>query len=306
MPVIPSSHEAMARPAGRADSLGCSADRLHGSQELSAGDLVFYRKQAGEDAISHVETPASGRGFLVGVSMKEGHRRRLLKGARSSLHDFDNNAIYVRDFAEDYRADLHGSFDFLLIEVPRIFVARMNDERSGREVRDMACGAGLHDPILAHLAQAVAPVLEQPQMASPLFLEQLGIAIGTRLYEHYGQAVPERQARRSGLSKGHEVLAKDMLLSQGDEPATIADIAKACRVSRSYFMQAFRESTGTTPHQWLIKQRVAQACRLLRETGLPLADIAADCGFSDQSHFGRVFARAEGMAPGKWRRHAQR
>ena len=306
MRAIPSSINAMPRPAGRADSLGCSSDRLHGSQELAAGDLVFYRKQAGEDAISQVETPASGRGFLVGVSMKDGHRRRLIKGARSSLHDFSDNAIYVRDFAEDYRADLHGSFDFLLIEVPRIFVARMNDERSGREVRDMACGAGLHDPILAHLAQAVAPVLAQPQLASPLFLEQLGIAIGTRLYEHYGQAVPEHQARRTGLSKGHEVLAKEMLLAHGGEPATIADIAKACRVSRTYFMQAFRETTGTTPHQWLIKQRVAQASSLLRDTELSLADIATACGFSDQSHFGRVFSRAEGMAPGKWRRHAQR
>lgn len=306
MPAIPSSSEVMARPAGRADSLGCSADRLHGSQELSVGDLVFYRKQASEDAISHVETPASGRGFLVGVSMKEGHRRRLLQGARSSLHDFGSNAIYVRDFAEDYRADLHGAFDFLLIEVPRIFVARMNDERSGREVRDMACGAGLHDPILAHLAQAVAPVLDQPQLASPLFLEQLGIAIGTRLYEHYGQAVPERHARRTGLSKSQEVLAKDMLLSQGGEPATITDIAKACRVSRSYFMQAFRETTGATPHQWLIKQRVAQACRLLRDTELSLADIATGCGFSDQSHFGRVFVRTEGITPARWRRHAQR
>ena len=305
MPAIPSSSEAMPRPVGRADSLGCSADQLHHSQELCAGDLVFYRKQAGEDAISQVETPASGRGFLVGVSMKQGHRRRLLKGARSSLHDFDNNAIYVRDFAEDYRADLHGSFDFLLIEVPRTFVARMNDERSGHEVRDMACGAGLHDPILAHLAQAVAPVLEQPHLASPLFLEQLGIAIGTRLYEHYGQAVPESQARCIGLSKGQEVLAKDMLLSHGDEPTSIADIAKACRVSRTYFMQAFRETTGTTPHQWLIKQRVEWACRLLRTTQLSLADIATGCGFSDQSHFGRVFARAEGMAPGKWRRHAR-
>lgn len=305
MSVIPSSADPMSCPPRRADSLGCSTDRLHGSQELSAGDLVFYRKQAGADAISQVETPASGRGFLVGVSMKEGHRRRLLKGPRSSLHDFDHNAIYVRDFAEDYRADLHGSFDFLLIEVPRVFVARMNDERSGREVRDMACGAGLHDPILAHLAQAVAPVLAQPKLASPLFLEQLGIAIGTRLYEHYGRAVPERHARRTGLSKGQEMLAKEMLLSCGDAPTTIADIAKACQVSRTYLMQAFRETTGTTPHQWLLKQRVAQARQLLRDTGLPLAGIATACGFADQSHFGRVFARAEGMTPGRWRRHAQ-
>lgn len=297
---------ASSRKVPRADSLGCSADKLHGSHELAAGELRFYRKQAHADALAHVETPASGRGFLVGVSMKAGHRRRIFQGPRASLHDFDNHGIYVRDFADDYRADLHGSFDFLLIEVPRTFVARMNDERGGPEFRSLACGAGLQDPVLAHLAQAVAPILARPQEASTLFLEQLGIAVGTRLMERYGQAIPESRARRAGLSRLHETLAKDMLLAGGDGQASVADIAQACRLSRSYFIRAFRETTGTTPHQWLLKQRVAQACALLRDSDQPLAQIAAGCGFADQSHFSRVFAQAEGMPPSQWRRQARR
>ncbi|HIV71680.1 MAG TPA: AraC family transcriptional regulator [Candidatus Aquabacterium excrementipullorum] len=293
------------RPAPRADSLGCTADKLHGSQELAAGELHFYRKQADGDALGQVETPASGRGFLVGVSMQAGHRRRIFEGRRATLHDFDDHGIYVRDFADDYRADLHGAFDFLLIEVPRTFMARMNDERGGREVRTLSCGAGLHDPVLAHLAQSVAPILAQPEEASPLFLEQLGIAIGTRLFERYGQAQPESQARRLGLSRLHEALAKDMLLAQGDGQTTVADIAQACQLSRSYFIRAFRDTTGATPHQWLVKQRVAQARGLLRDSALSLAEIAVSCGFSDQSHFTRVFARAEGTSPGQWRRRVR-
>lgn len=295
------------RPGG-ADSLGCCADKLNDSQELAAGELRFYRKQADGDALGHVETPGSGRGFLVGVSMQAGHRRRILQGRSSRLHDFDDHAIYVRDFADDYRADLHGSFDFLLCEVPRSFIARMNDERGGSELRSLACGAGLHDPVLAHLAQAVAPILARPEEASALFLEQLGVAIGTRLLERYGQAVPELPGGRARLSRLQENLAKEMLLAgegSGDGQASVAVIAAACRLSRSYFIRAFRETTGHTPHQWLIRRRLQQARGLLRDSALPLAEIAAACGFSDQSHFTRAFSQAEGVSPGAWRRRVR-
>jgi AraC family transcriptional regulator len=44
------------------------------------------------------------------------------------------------------------------------------------------------------------------------------------------------------------------------------------------------------------------ARQLLRESALPLADIAVQCGFADQSHFTRVFSGRTGLSPGRWRR----
>ncbi|MGJ7519755.1 helix-turn-helix domain-containing protein [Variovorax sp. LT1P1] len=47
---------------------------------------------------------------------------------------------------------------------------------------------------------------------------------------------------------------------------------------------------------------MARARELLRASDLPLAEVATACGFADQSHFTRVFSRAEGAPPGHWRR----
>jgi len=290
----------------RADSLGCAADQLHESRELTAGGLSFYRKQAPGGAISRVETAASDRGFLVGVSLQTGHRRRIFSGPRGTMHEFDERAIYVRDFADDYRADIYGSFDFLLFEVPRGFLLRMNDEHGGRAMRSLNCGAGLHDPVLGHLAQAVVPILSRPGEASALFLEQLGVTIGTRLLENYGQLPPESAGRRAAMSRRQLALAQDMLLNGGGEgDVSVADVAQACAMSRSHFIRAFRETTGLTPYQWLVQQRMARARELLKENRLALAEVALACGFADQSHFTRVFTRLSGVPPGRWRRDAR-
>jgi AraC family transcriptional regulator len=79
-------------------------------------------------------------------------------------------------------------------------------------------------------------------------------------------------------------------------------IARECGLSPSHFTRAFAISVGQPPHQWLLEQRVDLARQLLSESALPLADIAIQCGFADQSHFTRVFSARAGVSPGRWRR----
>jgi transcriptional regulator GlxA family with amidase domain len=62
---------------------------------------------------------------------------------------------------------------------------------------------------------------------------------------------------------------------------------------------------GTSPYRWLLLQRVSRAKSLLRKADWSLADIAAACGFADQSHFTRVFTSIVGASPGAWRKQAQ-
>jgi AraC-like DNA-binding protein len=80
-----------------------------------------------------------------------------------------------------------------------------------------------------------------------------------------------------------------------------AEIAAACGLSRGYFSSAFRKATGDTPHLYLLKHRVEKAKELLMGT-LCIADVALTCGFADQAHLTRTFARLTGVSPGFWRR----
>jgi len=70
----------------------------------------------------------------------------------------------------------------------------------------------------------------------------------------------------------------------------------------SRFVRAFREATGLPPHRWLRAFRVERAKELMLSGSLSLAQIAYECGFSDQSHFTRVFSQSVRMTPAAWRR----
>jgi len=86
------------------------------------------------------------------------------------------------------------------------------------------------------------------------------------------------------------------------ERVSVPVLAAQAKISTSRFSRGFRLSTGVSPHQWLIRARVERAKQLLRDTDLPLADIAVDVGFSDQAHFTRCFGSVAGVSPGAWRR----
>jgi AraC-like DNA-binding protein len=86
----------------------------------------------------------------------------------------------------------------------------------------------------------------------------------------------------------------------GKAPVNV--VARACKLSTSHFSRAFKASTGVSPHQWVVTARLASARHLLANSETPLAEVADICGFSDQSHFSRVFGRFHATSPGVWRR----
>ncbi|RUW95472.1 AraC family transcriptional regulator, partial [Mesorhizobium sp. M8A.F.Ca.ET.059.01.1.1] len=61
----------------------------------------------------------------------------------------------------------------------------------------------------------------------------------------------------------------------------------------------FRAAFSTSPHRFLVMRRLQRARRMIA-AGEPLAQIAIEAGFSDQSHFNRQFKKAFGLTPGRW------
>jgi len=93
------------------------------------------------------------------------------------------------------------------------------------------------------------------------------------------------------------------LLTEATSTAcSVAALAAACGLSRSHFANAFRATTGLPPHKWLLLHRIRYACEMMERTGHPLAEIAQNCGFADQSHFSRTFRAVIGSSPAAWRR----
>jgi AraC-like DNA-binding protein len=82
----------------------------------------------------------------------------------------------------------------------------------------------------------------------------------------------------------------------------IENLAKIADLSRFHFARAFKESTGSTPHGYVMYRRMAKAQELLAETDIPVAEVAILTGFSDQSHLCRRFIKHFGTAPSLFRK----
>ena len=81
---------------------------------------------------------------------------------------------------------------------------------------------------------------------------------------------------------------------------SINDVAKSVGVSRSHLYRVFMSNVGKSPIDYLTEYRVNEACNLLRNSTLSIAEVAVSVGFFDQFYFSRVFKKAVGMPPSKY------
>jgi AraC family transcriptional regulator len=113
---------------------------------------------------------------------------------------------------------------------------------------------------------------------------------------------PASRLLQGGLAPWQERRAKEILLANLEGGMLLKEVARECGLSAGHFSRAFRRTLGVAPHNWLNEQRIVLSKEKLRDDRRSLADVASECGFSDQSHFTRHFRRIVGVSPGAWRR----
>jgi AraC family transcriptional regulator len=85
-------------------------------------------------------------------------------------------------------------------------------------------------------------------------------------------------------------------------PIRNRELAALVDFSEFHFNVAFRNSLGTSPHEFLIQRRIGRAQQLMLSTDMPLCDIAFECGLADQAHLSRLFRKVVGETPAAWRK----
>jgi AraC-like DNA-binding protein len=106
---------------------------------------------------------------------------------------------------------------------------------------------------------------------------------------------------RGGIAPSALRRVREHIDSNLGEHIDIADLANITGLSPCHFSRAFKQSMGMPPHRYLISRRVREAARLIESTDRPMFEIALDVGFSDQSHFTRVFSSQVGESPSQYR-----
>jgi AraC family transcriptional regulator len=85
-------------------------------------------------------------------------------------------------------------------------------------------------------------------------------------------------------------------------PIRVEELSRVVGRSTSYFSRAFRTTFGVSPQTYVMRCRLRNASDLMITTGMTFADIALECGFSDQAHLCRNFRDLKGTTPASWRR----
>lgn len=169
------------------------------------------------------------------------------------------------------------------------------------------------------------PVKIIPQWAAKdRFIEQLGIALQTE----FQQAVPTNLYVESvanllitHLLRNHStantipILPSDKFSQKKlqqvisyvqvnlERSVSLSELAKVVQLSPSRFARGFKQTTGISPHQYILECKIERAKELLKNPLLSIADISYTLSFSSQSHFTTVFRRFTGITPNTYRQN---
>lgn len=244
--------------------------------------------------------------FSVLLQLRDSPIRELfIRGRSVHRGGYGARTTSIVDLQDEPTAYLESPFDVMHFYVSRAALNEIADDQGAPRVGTLQCERGVFDPTVWHLGEALAPALARPDELGTMYADHLLLATHTYFAVAFGGMRLPAYSRRGGLAPWQVRCATELMIERLGEDLSLADPARACGLSQSYFSRAFKRSVGTPPHRWLLLQRALRAKALLRNAELSLADIATACGFTDQSHFTRVFTSVVGASPGVWRKQVQ-
>jgi AraC family transcriptional regulator len=134
-----------------------------------------------------------------------------------------------------------------------------------------------------------------------LFLDSVEHALAAALVDRYAVRRPLVPRYRGGLAPARLRSVTEFMHANIEEDLTLDEMAQCVGLSTAHFSQMFRKSTGESPRQFLLRQRVERAKEMLRVDEMRVLDVAVACGFRTQQHFARVFRRICGASPTEYR-----
>lgn len=223
-------------------------------------------------------------------------------GGKTRTAENNPGTIYLLPAGTRDRLTWSGpSTRIVLVMEPR-FLARSLEDTAHLEDVELIMHWNLRDRHIQSLILALHADLQDGSPAGPLYGESLAVALGHYLIRRHStrleKAVTAFRGRLPALRLNrvldfmNENLARDLRLSE---------LSQVAGVSSHYFCHVFKESTGLTAYQYVLRLRIERAKNYLRDPKMTLAMAGEATGFADQSHFSKVFRRMAGVTPAQFR-----
>src|SRR4029077_13786341 len=109
------------------------------------------------------------------------------------------------------------------------------------------------------------------------------------------------QMYKGGLGSARLRRIKELVHAKMEDDLSLDELAQSVGLSTAHFARMFRKSTGETPHQFVLRQRLERAKEMLRAPDARVLAVAVACGFKTQQHFAQVFRDSFGTSPTGYR-----
>lgn len=153
------------------------------------------------------------------------------------------------------------------------------------------------DPLIYQFGASLKQVLQTQPHHSKLYAESMATALSAHLLQYYSTQKTPLQAFSGGLPKYKLSQAIDYIQAHLGDDISLTKLAEAVGMSQYHFSRLFKQTTGFSPYQYVIKCRVERGKELLRHNTLSITDISLEVGFSSHSHFTQNFKRLVGVTP---------
>ncbi len=162
---------------------------------------------------------------------------------------------------------------------------------------------GFQDAFLAHLGLVLQQELQHPASESvgKLYAETVAQMLVTHLLRHYTTHDVLIHDTHRKLSARQMQRLTNFIHAHLNQNLSQEMLAQQVGFSPYHFARLFKQTTGESPHQFVLSQRLEAAKHLLKETDAPLAQVAREIGFPHQSHFAQAFKRWSGTTPFAYR-----
>lgn len=268
-------------------SAGLGWDRLYVSTQAERPYQASFYSARTHQLILHLDGP---------VTVRRGH------GTLGAPRKVRPGGLFLHPAGRDLTVELGGDLRTIHVYLTDAAVQEAAEHDSTVELAEEL---GLSDPLVEQLVLSLDGVVRAWQPAARTYVDHLSVLLAAHLARHHtARGASGGPEVRSGLSPQQLAMLRDMMEASLSESIPLADLAGAVSLSVSQFSRQFKASTGEAPHRYLMRLRLEQACRLLRGTTVPIAEIAVSCGFSHQEHLTRALRAHFETTPAAMRRGA--
>jgi AraC family transcriptional regulator len=187
--------------------------------------------------------------------------------------------------------------EFLLIRLePKLFASVVYESVDADHTK-ITPQLKICDPLIQQIGLALKAELEIDGLSDRLYAESMANALAVHLLRHYSTRKQDIRVCSGRLANHKLQQAIDYMQAYLAEDISLAAIATELGMSQYHFARLFKQSTGYSPYQYVIKCRIERARELMMQERQSITDIALQVGFASQSQFGRHFKRLTGVTP---------